>query len=44
MLDQIVEQIGLLEVSRVLSQSAVCTIVEGEAAEGDAVRAAPDKR
>jgi hypothetical protein len=44
MLDQIVEQVGVLEVSRVLSQSAVCTIVEGEAVAGDTVRAAPEAR
>jgi hypothetical protein len=30
-LDQIVEQVGVIEVSRILSQSAVCTVVEGEA-------------
>jgi curli biogenesis system outer membrane secretion channel CsgG len=35
LLDRITEKIGVIEVSRVLSQSAVCTIVEGEAAEGD---------
>lgn len=37
-LDRITERVGVIEVSRVLSQSAVCTIVEGEAAEGDTLR------
>ncbi len=36
-LDKIIEQVGLLEVTRVMSQSAICTIVEGEAAEGDTI-------
>ncbi|MGD8327783.1 MAG: CsgG/HfaB family protein [Acidobacteriota bacterium] len=34
-LDRITEQVGILEVTRVLGQSSICTIVEGEAAEGD---------
>jgi len=34
-LDRITEQVGIIEVSRVLAQSSICTIVEGEAAEGD---------
>jgi curli biogenesis system outer membrane secretion channel CsgG len=38
LLDMITEKVGVVEVNRVLSQSAVCTIVEGEAAEGDEVR------
>ena len=36
-LDRIIERVGLLEVARVMSQSAICTIVEGEAAEGDTI-------
>lgn len=37
-LDQITDQIGIIEVTRVLSQSAICTIVEGEAGEGDTLQ------
>lgn len=37
-LDRITERVGLLEVTQVLSQSAVCRLVEGDAAEGDTVR------
>ena len=37
-LDRITERVGLLEVTQVLSQSAVCRLVEGEASEGDTVR------
>ena len=37
-LDRITERVGLLEVTQVLSQSAVWRLVEGEAAEGDTVR------
>ena len=37
-LDQITDVVGVIEVTRVLSQSSVCTIVEGEAAEGDALK------
>jgi curli biogenesis system outer membrane secretion channel CsgG len=37
-LDRITDRVGVIEVTRVLSQSAICTIVEGEAAEGDALR------
>jgi curli biogenesis system outer membrane secretion channel CsgG len=36
-LDRIVDRVGLLQVTRVMSQSAICTIVEGEAAEGDTI-------
>ena len=36
-LDRITDTVGVLEVTRVLSQSAICTVVEGEAAEGDTV-------
>jgi hypothetical protein len=38
-LDRITDQVGVLEVTRVLSQSAICTVVEGEAAEGDEIEA-----
>jgi len=34
-LDRITEKVGVLEVTRVLAQSSICTVVEGEAAEGD---------
>jgi curli biogenesis system outer membrane secretion channel CsgG len=37
-LDRITDRVGVIEVSRVLSQSAVCNVVEGEAAEGDMLR------
>ena len=35
LLDTITEAVGIVEVSRVLAQSSVGTVVEGEAAEGD---------
>ena len=35
LLDTITDTVGLLEVTRVLGQSSICTVVEGEAAEGD---------
>ena len=38
-LDQITDRVGLLEVTRVLGQSSICRLVEGEAAEGDTVTA-----
>ena len=38
-LDRITDRVGLLEVTRVLGQSAVCRLVEGSAAEGDSVTA-----
>lgn len=38
LLDRITEQVGVIEVTRVLSQSAICVVVEGEAAEGDTVK------
>lgn len=38
-LDQITDRVGVIEVTRVLSQSAICSVVEGEAAEGDMLRA-----
>jgi curli biogenesis system outer membrane secretion channel CsgG len=37
-LDRITERVGLLEVTRVLGQSSICRVVEGEAAEGDTLR------
>ncbi len=38
-LDRITDTVGVLEVTRVLSQSAVCSVVEGEASEGDTINA-----
>ncbi len=40
LLDQIVQEVGLLEVVQVLSRSAVCRVVNGDAIEGDGVRVA----
>jgi len=37
-LDRITDTVGVLEVTRVLSQSAICTVVEGEATEGDTIQ------
>lgn len=37
-LDRITDRVGVIEVTRVLSQSSVCTVVEGEAAEGDTLK------
>ena len=39
LLDRITDRVGVIEVTRVLSQSAICEVVEGEAAEGDQARA-----
>ena len=36
-LDQITDTVGVLEVTSVLSQSAICRVVEGEASEGDTI-------
>lgn len=36
-LDRITDTVGVLEVTRVLSQSAICRVVEGEATEGDTI-------
>ena len=36
-LDRITDTVGVLEVTRVLSQSAICRVVEGEASEGDTI-------
>lgn len=35
LLDTITERVGVLEVTQVLAQSAICRVVEGEAAQGD---------
>lgn len=37
-LDQITERVGVIEVSQVLSQSAIATVIEGEADEGDTLK------
>ena len=37
-LDRITDKVGVLEVTRMLSQSAICSVVEGEASEGDTIR------
>ena len=39
-LDNLTEQVGVVEVTRVLGQSSICTLIEGEVAEGDALEAA----
>jgi curli biogenesis system outer membrane secretion channel CsgG len=36
-LDQVTEKVGVIEVTRVLSQSSICSVVEGEAQEGDRI-------
>lgn len=36
-LDRITDTVGVLEVTRVLSQSAICRVVEGEARVGDTI-------
>ena len=36
-LDRIMDRVGVLEVTQVLSQSAICSVVEGEAEEGDTI-------
>ena len=38
LLDSITDTVGLLEVTRVLGQSAICNVIEGEAAEGDSLK------
>lgn len=40
-LDEVTESVGTLEVSRVLSQSAICKLVTGSAKEGDQIRPQP---
>lgn len=39
LLDTVTEKVGVLEVTQVLSQSSICRLVEGDAGEGDEVRA-----
>ena len=41
LLDTITERVGVIEVTRVLGQSAVASVVEGEAAEGDTLVPVP---
>ncbi len=41
LLDTITEAVGVVEVTRVLAQSSVSTVVEGEAAEGDTLTPVP---
>ena len=41
LLDTITEAVGIVEVTRVLAQSSVSTVVEGEAAEGDTLTPVP---
>lgn len=38
LLDRVTERIGMIECARVLSQSSVCSVVEGDVAEGDEAR------
>lgn len=38
LLDTITEKVGVLEVTRVLANSSICHIVEGDAVEGDTIR------
>ncbi len=40
LLDQVTERVGVIEVSRVLSQSSIASVVEGEVAEGDVLEPA----
>ena len=37
-LDRVIEKVGTLEVTQVLSQSAICRVVEGEAGMNDTIR------
>jgi curli biogenesis system outer membrane secretion channel CsgG len=37
-LDRVVEKVGTLEVTQVLSQSAICTVIEGEAGVNDTIK------
>jgi len=41
LLDTITDIVGVVEVSRVLGQSSICTVIEGEATEGDALEPIP---
>ena len=38
LLDTITDMVGVLEVTRVLGQSAICSVIEGDAAKGDSLR------
>jgi hypothetical protein len=38
-LDRVTARVGVIEVTRVLSQSSICSVVEGSAQEGDMVQA-----
>ncbi len=38
LLDTVTEKVGVIEVTRVLSQSSVCRVVSGDAGEGDEIR------
>lgn len=38
LLDTVTEKVGVVEVARVLSQSSICELVEGDVQEGDTVR------
>ena len=38
LLDTITDRVGVLEVIRVLGQSAICSVIEGDAAKGDSLR------
>jgi curli biogenesis system outer membrane secretion channel CsgG len=38
-LDEVTEKVGVVEITRVLSQSSIATLIEGEAKEGDRVKA-----
>ena len=38
LLDTIPDRVGTLEVRRVLGQSAICRVIEGDAAKGDSLR------
>lgn len=40
-LDVVTNKVGVIKVTRVLSQSAICSVVEGKAQEGDRVRLSP---
>jgi len=41
-LDEVTDVVGVIEVTRVLSQSAICEVVSGEAKEGDRIRPKED--
>ena len=39
-LDEVTERVGVIQVTQVLSQSSICSVVEGEAQEGDRISGA----